>query len=65
MSVVATCLLLGILVVFLIKTRQVKFTAAAACAVFGLVLGMTPAASTVNEALNASGSWLWLQVRSV
>ena len=65
MSVVATTLILGGLIVLLIRTRQVRLLSAMVCTVFGLVLAMTPAAGSVNEVLNASGQWLWVQARSL
>lgn len=65
MSVVAVALVLGGLVVLLVQTRQVKLTAAAVCIVFGLVLGTTPAGGPVHEALDATGSWLWVQLESL
>ena len=43
MSVAATALVLGLVVVALIKTKWVKLSGAIVCVIFGLVLGATPA----------------------
>jgi regulator of protease activity HflC (stomatin/prohibitin superfamily) len=63
MSVVAVGLLLGVLVVFLIRVKQVKVGGAAVCIIFGLVLGATPAGPQVNRTLDQAGTsvWAWVQ----
>jgi hypothetical protein len=62
MSVVATALLLGVLVVFLVRVKQVKAVGALVCITFGLVLGATPAGPQVNRTLDQAGSsaWVWV-----
>jgi hypothetical protein len=65
MSVVAVAVVFGGLVLLLLNTRQVKFGSAAACVVFGLVLGVTPAGPPVQSALESTGSWVWGQVSAL
>ena len=65
MSVAATALLLGALVVLLLRVRAVRFGSAMVCVVFGMVLGLTPVAATLHKALDAAGAWLWTQVNTL
>jgi hypothetical protein len=65
MSVVATAIVLGLVVVALIRTRWVRFSGAVVCVVFGLVLGATPAGPAVNGVLTDVGAWLFAQLQSV
>jgi hypothetical protein len=65
MSVVAVAVLLGVLVMFLIRVKQVKAAGAAVCIVFGLVLGATPAGPQVNRTLDQAGSSAWAWVSSL
>lgn len=65
MSVVATALVLGLLVLLLVKVRQVGFAVALVCVVFGFVLGTTPAGPTVGSAVNATGDWIWTQLEAL
>lgn len=64
MSVVAVAVVLGLLLVLLLRTRQVRAGSAAVCVLFGLVLGATPAGPVVDEALTSAGTWAWAQVQS-
>jgi hypothetical protein len=65
MSVAATALVLGLVVVALIKTKWVKLSGAIVCVIFGLVLGATPAGTAVNLALTGVGDWAYTQLQSV
>jgi hypothetical protein len=65
MSVAAVALMLGALVVLLLRTRAVRAGSAVVCVLFGLVVGVSPVAPTVNQALNASGDWVWAQVSAL
>jgi hypothetical protein len=65
MSVVATALVLGALVVLLLRVRAVRFGSALVCVLFGMVVGLTPVAPTLHLALDASGGWLWTQVSTL
>jgi Na+-translocating ferredoxin:NAD+ oxidoreductase RnfD subunit len=62
MTVVAVAVLLGALLLFLIRVKQLKIAAAFAAVVFGLVLGSTPAGPQVNHVLNEAGlsGWTWV-----
>ena len=65
MSVGAVALVLGALMVLLLRTAKLGLGSAAVCVLFGLVVALTPAGPTVDEALNSSGVWLWAQVSSL
>ena len=65
MSVAAVALVLGALVVLLSEHRETRIGSATVCVLFGLVVALTPAGPTVDEALNSSGVWLWTQVSSL
>ncbi len=65
MSVGAVALVLGVLVVLLLRTRQLRAGSCVVCILFGLVIGATPAGPAINEGLTAAGSWLWEQVNSL
>lgn len=65
MSVVAVAVVLGLLLLLLLRTNQLKLGAGLLAVVFGLVLASTPAGPVVHDALNASGVWLWGQVRAL
>jgi hypothetical protein len=61
-SVVGAAVVLGLVVALLIKWRIVRPVAAAACVLFGLVLGATPIGDRVNVILIQLGRWLAVQV---
>ena len=65
MSVVAVAVILACLVLLLLSTNKLALGSALVCILFGLVLGATPAGPSVEQALDASGSWLWGQVSSL
>ena len=65
MSVVGACVLLGVLVLVLIMSRQATFAAAVVCVVFGLVLGSTSAGPAVNRSLTEFGGWAWARVSTL
>ncbi len=49
----------------LLRTARLGLGSALVCILFGLVVATTPAGPTVQGAMDASGSWLWGQVRSL
>ncbi|WP_258725182.1 hypothetical protein [Cellulomonas sp. NS3] len=59
MSVVTVAVLLGIIVVLLMRSRQVRAEIAVVCILFGLVLGATPAGPAVRQFLEFIGEWIW------
>jgi len=59
MSVVAVAVLLGVIVLLLLRSRQLGAAPAVVCVLFGLVLGATPAGPAVNRFLTEIGTWLW------
>lgn len=65
MSVVATALVLGALVMLLLRTGRLGLGSAMVCILFGLVVAVTPAGPTVHGVLDASGAWLWGQVSAL
>jgi hypothetical protein len=65
MSVAATGLVLGALVVLLMKTKWVRPSGALVCVVFGVVLAAGPAGPTVSQALHSVGDWTYAQLRTV
>ncbi len=65
MSVAAVALVLGVLVVLLLRTRQLRAGSCVVCILFGLVIGATPAGPAINEAVNGAGTWLWGQVTTL
>lgn len=62
MSTVAVAVVLGLLLLLLLKTNQLKAGSALVAVVFGLVLASTPAGPVVDDALMQVGSWTWGQV---
>lgn len=65
MSVAATGLVLGALLLVLLKTKWVRPSGALLCVVFGVVLANGPAGPTVGEALDSVGHWTYAQLRTV
>ncbi len=65
MSVVATALVLGLVIVGLVRTRWLRPSGAVVCIVFGLVLGGTPAGPAVNQTLDELGGWAYTQLQQV
>jgi hypothetical protein len=65
MSVAATGLVLGVLVLVLLKTKWVKPSGALVCVVFGVVLANGPAGPSVGQALHDVGQWTYAQLRTV
>lgn len=65
MSAAATCVILGLLVALLVKTKAVKFWGGLVCVVFGVTLAASPIGPTVGGLLADLGSWAYEQLRSV
>jgi len=65
MSVVGFAVVLGALVLLLLRTAKLGLGSAMVCVLFGLVVALTPAGPTVNQALDSSGAWLWGQVSTL
>lgn len=65
MSAAATCVVLGLLVALLVKTKAVKFWGGLVCVVFGVTLAASPIGPTVGGLLASVGSWAYEELRSV
>jgi hypothetical protein len=65
MSVVATAVILGLVLIALLKTKWVRFSGAVVCVLFGLVLGATPVGPLVNQTLTDLGEWTYVQLQSI
>ena len=57
MSLVAATVVLGLVVVVLVKVKQVNIAAAAVCSVFGVLLAVSPVGPNVYDALTVLGGW--------
>ena len=57
MSLVAAAVLFGVVVLGLIKVRQIRVGGAIVCTVFGVLLALSPAGPGVYTALTAVGGW--------
>ena len=57
MSLVAATVVLGLVVAVLVKVKQVNIAAAAVCAVFGVLLAVSPVGPNVYDALTVLGGW--------
>ena len=65
MSTVAVAVLLGLLLMLLLRTNQLRLGSALVAVIFGLVLASTPAGPTIEQGLGQSGAWVWGQVRGL
>jgi hypothetical protein len=65
MSAAAACVVLGLLVALLIKTKAVKFWGGLVCIVFGITLAASPIGPTIGGLLAQMGTWAYDQLRSV
>ena len=57
--------MLGLLVLMLLRTRQLGARGALTCVLFGFVLGTTPAGPVVGRALDSAGAWLWAELTAL
>ena len=57
MSLVAATVVLGLVVAVLVKVKQVNIAAAAVCAVFGVLLAVSPVGPNVYGGLTVVGGW--------
>lgn len=62
MSIVATALILGIVVVLLIKWKIIRLTGALVCILFGLVLAVTPVGRGVLYVVTSIGDTIAAQI---
>ena len=62
MSVVAAALILGVIVIFLVKSKLVRLSAAIVCILFGLILGVTPIGGGVVHVVKSVGSFASTQL---
>lgn len=62
MSTVGVAVVLGLLLLLLLRTNQLKAGSALVAVVFGLVLASTPAGPVFDDALSQVGAWTWGQV---
>jgi hypothetical protein len=58
-SVVATALLLGLVLVALLRARLLPAGGALVAALFGFVLALTPAGAVVGDLLDRAGAAVW------
>jgi hypothetical protein len=65
MSMTAVAVLLGVLVVFMIKSRWVRASGAIVCVLFGLVLSASPAGPAVGSVIGDVGDWSWTTLRQM
>jgi xanthosine utilization system XapX-like protein len=65
MSIVATVIVLGLVVLALVKSKLVRPFGALVCVVFGVVLAASPAGPAVSDVLGQVGSWASQQLQSV
>jgi hypothetical protein len=65
MSIVATVIVLGVIVLALLKGKLVRPFGALVCVVFGVVLAASPAGPAVSDVLSQVGSWAYQQLQSV
>ena len=65
MSMTAVAVLLGVLVVFMIKSRWVRASGAIVCVLFGLVLSASPAGPAVASVIADVGHWSWTTLRQM
>lgn len=59
MSVTATAVVLGLLVLLAVKAHMARPFGAFICVVFGLVLANTAAGPAVNDAMTQLGTSMW------
>jgi hypothetical protein len=65
MSSAAACIVLGVLLAVMVKTKAVKFWGAVLCTVFGITLAASPIGPTVGGLLGDAGTWAYEQLRNV
>lgn len=65
MSVAAACIVLGLLVVLLVKTKAMRFWGALLCTVFGVTLAASPLGPTLGGLLGDLGTWTFEQLRGI
>ena len=65
MSVAAACIVLGLLVALLVKTKTVKFWGALLCTVFGVTLAASPIGAALGGVLGDLGTWIFEQLSAV
>ena len=65
MSVAAACIVLGLLLALLVKTKAVKFWGALLCTVFGVTLAASPIGSALGGVLGDLGTWIFEQLSAV
>jgi len=65
MSLVAICIVLGVLVALMIKAKAIRAWGALLCIAFGVTLAASPMGQYLSAALHAVGSWAMTQLRAV
>ena len=59
MSLTATAIILGLLVMIALKANWVRPGGAMVCVVFGVVIGASAAGPLINDVLNVLGASVW------
>jgi len=65
MSLVAICIVLGVLVAVLVKARAIRAGGALLCILFGVTLAASPMGQYLSQVLHTVGTWAMTQLRSV
>ncbi|MGL4176372.1 MAG: hypothetical protein ACRCSN_09880 [Dermatophilaceae bacterium] len=65
MSAAAACIILGVLVAVLIKTKVIKLWGGLLCVVFGITVAASPVGPAVGDVLADVGGWAYAQLRAV
>lgn len=65
MSIVAICIVLGVFVALMVKTRAVKLGGALLCIAFGITLAASPIGLFFSDVLHTMGTWVLTQLRAV
>jgi hypothetical protein len=65
MSVVATAVVLGVLVLMLLRTRLLGLLGAVVCVLFGLTLAATPVGPAVSNVTGAVGDWIYTTLQGM
>ena len=65
MSLVAICIVLGILVAILVRAKAIRAWGALLCIAFGVTLAASPMGQYLSQVLHTVGTWAMTQLRAV